>query len=76
MYDCKCYDNTLRLQSTSPLVTMKQRITVSQYEQLQEEFDFKNQQYDSVNCYHSPLYYNNPLYFNPLSYEVIDNDHR
>ena len=55
---------------------MKQRITVSQYEQLQEEFDFKNQQYDSVNCYHSPLYYNNQLYFNPLSYEVIDNEHR
>ena len=55
---------------------MKQRITVSHYEQLQEEFDFKNQQYDSVNCYHSPLYYNNPLYFNPLNYEVIDNDHR
>ena len=55
---------------------MKQRITVSQYEQLQEEFDFKNQQYDSVNCYHSPLYYNNPLYFNPLNYEVIDNDYR
>jgi len=67
-------DNTLRSQSSS-LLTMKQRITVSQYEQLQEEFDFKNQQYDSVNCYHSPLYYNNPLYFNPLSYEVIDNEH-
>ena len=52
----------------------RQTITVNQYEQLQEPFNFQDQQYGSVNCYHSPLYYNNPLYFDPLSYEVIDND--
>ena len=39
-------------------------------EELQEQFNFQDQQYGSVNCYHSPLYYNNPLYFDPLSYEV------
>ena len=55
---------------------MKKQITPSEYEQLQKEYDFKDQQYDSVNCYHNPLYYNNPLYFNPLTYEVIDNEHR
>ena len=45
-------------------------LSVNQYEQLQEQFNFQDQQYGSVNCYHSPLYYNNPLYFDPLSYEV------
>ena len=45
-------------------------VSVNQYEQLQEQFNFQDQQYGSVNCYHSPLYYNNPLYFDPLSYEV------
>ena len=44
---------------------------LSKVEEMQEEvIDFKDQQYGSVNCYHSPLYYNNPLYFDPLSYEV------
>ena len=53
---------------------MKKLITPSDYEQLQNEFDFKDQQYDSVNCYHNPLYYNNPMYFSPLTYEVINNE--
>ena len=53
---------------------MKKQITPSDYEQLQNEFDFKDQQYDSVNCYHNPLYYNNPMYFSPLTYEVINNE--
>ena len=57
-------------QLTPNFIMNRKPLTVNQYEQLQKEFDFKNQQYDSVNCYHSPLYYNNPLYFNPLSYEV------
>ena len=54
-----------------PFFTMtRQTLTVNQYEQLQEQFNFQDQQYGSVNCYHSPIYYNNPLYFDPLSYEV------
>ena len=46
----------------------RQTLTVSQYEELQEQFTFQAQQYGSVNCYHSPLYYNNPLYFNPSEF--------
>ena len=55
---------------------MKKQITPTDYEQLQKEYDFKDQQFDSVNCYHNPLYYNNPMYFSPLTYEVINNEHR
>ena len=49
---------------------MRQTISVNQYEELQEQYNFEDQQYGSINCCHNPLYYNNPLYFNPLSYEV------
>ena len=49
---------------------MRQTISVNQYEELQGAYNFEDQQYGSINCYHNPLYYNNPLYFNPLSYEV------
>ena len=63
------------LSNFAELLTMtRQTLTVNQYEQMQKQFNFQDQQYGSVNCYHSPLYYNNPLYFDPLSYEVIDND--
>ena len=51
---------------------MRQKLTVDQYLQLQKVFNFKDLQFDSVNCYFNPIYYNNPMYFNPLSYEVID----
>ena len=46
----------------------RQTLTVNQYEELQEQFNFQDQQYGSVNCYHSPLYYNNPLYFDPSKF--------
>ena len=57
-------------QLTQNFIMTRQTLTVNQYEQMQEQFNFQDQQYGSVNCYHSPLYYNNSLYFDPLSYEV------
>ena len=57
-------------QLTQNFIMNRKQLTVNQYEQLQEQFNFQDQQYGSVNCYHSPIYYNNPLYFDPLSYEV------
>ena len=33
----------------------RQTLTVNQYEQMQEQFNFQDQQYGSVNCYHSPF---------------------
>ena len=53
---------------------MKQALTVDEYLEFQEVFNFKDLQFDSVNCYFNPIYYNNPMYFSPLSYEVIDNE--
>ena len=51
---------------------MKQALTVDEYLEFQEVFNFKDLQFDSVNCYFNSIYYNNPMYFSPLSYEVID----
>ena len=44
---------------------MRQTISVNQYEELQEQYNFEDQQYGSINCYHNPLYYNNTLYMTP-----------
>ena len=52
----------------------RQTLSVNQYEQLQKQFNFQDQQYGSVNCYFNSNYYNNPMYFSPLTYEVINND--
>ena len=48
------------------------RLSVNEYLELQKVFNFKDLQFDSINCYFNPIYYDNPMYFNPLSYEVID----